>query len=77
VKIIYAGPGNNLILVGGTGKGKMHLATALGAAAIHQGKRVRYYHAVDRVKQLEQEKQQDKNRQSRQAINRDRCHYSG
>jgi DNA replication protein DnaC len=37
----------NLILVGGTGK--THLATALGVAAIHQGKRVRFYNAVDRV----------------------------
>lgn len=29
---------HNLILVGGTGTGKTHLATALGVAAIHQGK---------------------------------------
>jgi DNA replication protein DnaC len=28
---------HNLILVGGTGTGKTHLATALGVAAIHQG----------------------------------------
>ena len=33
---------HNLILVGGTGTGKTHLATALGVAAIHQGKRVRF-----------------------------------
>ncbi|MCH9697218.1 MAG: ATP-binding protein [Gammaproteobacteria bacterium] len=30
---------HNLILVGGTGTGKPHLATALGVTAIHQGKR--------------------------------------
>lgn len=30
----------NLILVGGTGTGKTHLATALGVSAIHAGKRV-------------------------------------
>ena len=50
----------NLILVGGTGTGKTHLATALGVAAIHQRKRVRFYNAVDLVNQLEQEKQQGK-----------------
>ena len=33
---------HNLILVGGTGTGKTHLATALGIAAIHRGKRVRF-----------------------------------
>ncbi|MDI2408390.1 ATP-binding protein [Pseudomonas aeruginosa] len=38
---------HNLILVGGTGTGKTHLATALGVGAIHQGKRVRFYNAVD------------------------------
>jgi hypothetical protein len=51
---------HNLILVGGTGTGKTHLATALGVAAIHQGKRVRFFNAVDLVNQLEQEKQQGK-----------------
>lgn len=48
----------NLILVGGTGTGKTHLATALGVAAIHAGKRVRFYNAVDLVNQLEKEKAQ-------------------
>ena len=48
---------HNLILVGGTGTGKTHIATALGVAAIHQGKRVRFYNAVDLVNQLEREKQ--------------------
>ena len=51
---------HNLILVGGTGTGKTHLATALGVAAIHQGKRVRFFNAVDLVNQLEREKQQGK-----------------
>ncbi len=48
----------NLILVGGTGTGKTHLATALGVAAIHTGKRVRFYNAVDLVNKLEKEKAQ-------------------
>jgi len=47
---------HNLILVGGTGSGKSHLATALGVAAIHIGKRVRFYNAVDLVNLLEREK---------------------
>lgn len=51
---------HNLILVGGTGTGKTHLATALGVAAIHNNKRVRFFNAVDLVNLLEQEKQQDK-----------------
>jgi DNA replication protein DnaC len=49
---------HNLILVGGTGTGKTHLATALGVAAIHHGRRVRFFNAVDLVNQLEREKQQ-------------------
>jgi DNA replication protein DnaC len=48
---------NNLILVGGTGTGKTHIAIALAIAAIHLGKRVRFYNAVDLVNQLEKEKQ--------------------
>lgn len=50
----------NLILVGGTGTGKTYLATALGVAAIHHGKRIRFYNAVDLVNQLDKEKQQGK-----------------
>ncbi|AFL74367.1 DNA replication protein [Thiocystis violascens DSM 198] len=47
---------HHLILLGGIGTGKTHLATALGVAAIHRGKRVRFDHAVDLVNQLEPEK---------------------
>jgi len=43
---------HNPILVGGTGTDKIHLATALGVAAIHQGKRVCFCNAVDPVYQL-------------------------
>ena len=42
--------------MGGTGTGKTHLATAIGVAAIHCGKRVLFYNAVDLVNQLEREK---------------------
>jgi DNA replication protein DnaC len=47
---------HNLIFVGGTGTGKTHVATAIGVAAIHQGKRVRFYNAVDLVSLIEKEK---------------------
>ncbi|ACX96062.1 IS21-like element helper ATPase IstB [Halothiobacillus neapolitanus] len=56
----YLDTAHNLILVGGTGTGKTHLATALGVAAVQQGKRVRFYNAVDLVNLLEKEKQQGK-----------------
>jgi DNA replication protein DnaC len=47
----------NVVLVGGTGTGKTHLATALGVKAITQhGKRVRFYSTVDLANTLEQEK---------------------
>jgi DNA replication protein DnaC len=47
----------NIVLIGGTGTGKTHLATALGIQAItRHAKRVRFYSTVDLVNQLEQEK---------------------
>ena len=47
----------NVVLVGGTGTGKTHLATALGGSGIAEhGKRVRFYSTVDLVNALEQEK---------------------
>ncbi len=51
---------HNVILVGGTGTGKTHLATALSVRAIHHGKRVRFFNAVDLVNLLQREKQQEK-----------------
>ena len=47
----------NIVLIGGTGTGKTHLATALGIEAIaRHGKRVRFYSTVELVNTLEQEK---------------------
>ncbi|UXB11874.1 ATP-binding protein [Aeromonas dhakensis] len=46
----------NLLLIGGTGTGKTHLAIALGRNVVRRGKRVRFYGVVDLVNQLEQEK---------------------
>jgi len=56
----FTATAHNLIFVGGTGTGKSHLAIALGVAAIHAGKRVRFFNVVDLVNQLEQEKQRGK-----------------
>ncbi len=52
---------HNVVLVGGPGTGKSHLATAIGVAGItRHGKRVRFYSTVDLVNALEQEKSQGK-----------------
>ena len=51
----------NVVLIGGPGTGKTHLATALGMSGlVHHGKRVRFYSTVDLVNALEQEKAQGK-----------------
>ncbi|HCY15480.1 MAG: AAA family ATPase [Curvibacter sp. GWA2_64_110] len=47
----------NVVLIGGPGTGKTHLATALGISGLtHHRKRVRFYSTVDLVNALEQEK---------------------
>ena len=48
---------DNIVLVGGPGTGKTHVATALGVQAIeHHRKRVRFFSTVELVNLLEQEK---------------------
>jgi DNA replication protein DnaC len=46
----------NVVLVGGTGTGKTHLAIAIASQTVKQGRRVRFFNVVDLVNQLEQEK---------------------
>lgn len=46
----------NVILVGGTGTGKTHLAVAMGRQAIRHGKKGRFFNLVDLVNRLEQER---------------------
>src|SRR5271165_7035910 len=45
----------NLVLVGGTGTGKTHLAIAIARALIGDGKRGRFFNVVDLVNKLESE----------------------
>lgn len=45
----------NVILIGGTGTGKTHLAIAIARAFIHNGTRSRFYNVVDLVNRLETE----------------------
>ena len=48
---------HNVVLIGGPGTGKTHIATALGVQAVeHHHKKVRFYATVDLVNALEQEK---------------------
>ena len=47
---------SNVLLIGGTGTGKSHLAVAMARHLIKQGQRGRYFNVVDLVNQLEQEK---------------------
>ena len=54
-------PVDNVVLVGGPGTGKTHIATALGVQAIeHHKKRARFFSTVELVNALEQEKAQGK-----------------
>ena len=55
----FAQQAHNVVLVGGPGTGKTHLATAIAVSGITQhGQRVRFYGTVDLVNALEQEKAQ-------------------
>lgn len=59
VRSLHSGsflPGRrNIVLVGGTGTGKTHLATAITAHGIRNGARGRYFNTVDLVTRLEEE----------------------
>ncbi len=52
---------DNVVLIGGPGTGKTHIATALGIQAVeHHRKKVRFFATVDLVNALEQEKAANK-----------------
>ena len=46
----------NIIMVGGTGSGKSHLAVAIARQSIRNGGKARFFNVLDLVNQLEQEK---------------------
>jgi DNA replication protein DnaC len=52
---------HNVVLIGGPGTGKTHIATALGVQAVeHHRRKVRFFSTVDLVNALEQEKAMNK-----------------
>ena len=52
---------DNVVLIGGPGTGKSHIATALAVQAVeHHRKKVRFFSSVDLVNALEQEKAANK-----------------
>jgi DNA replication protein DnaC len=52
---------DNIVLIGGPGTGKTHIASALGIQAVeHHRKKVRFFSTVDLVNALEQEKAANK-----------------
>lgn len=56
-EMTFTAAAHNVVLVGGPGTGKTHLATVIGVAGISRhGRRVRFYSTVDLVNALEQEK---------------------
>lgn len=57
----FLGEAENIVLVGGPGTGKTHLATAIGVqAVIHHHRRVRFLSTVELVNALEQDKMNGK-----------------
>jgi len=53
----FTNEAHNVVLIGGPGTGKTHLATALSVSGVTQhGKKVRFYSTVDLVNALEHEK---------------------
>ncbi|QRY65485.1 IS21-like element helper ATPase IstB (plasmid) [Ensifer sp. PDNC004] len=62
---------HNIVLVGGPGTGKTHVATALGVQAIeHHRRKVRFFSTIELVNALEQEKAKGKTGQIAETLAR-------
>jgi DNA replication protein DnaC len=62
---------DNVVLIGGPGTGKSHIATALAVQAVeHHRKKVRFFSTVDLVNALEQEKSANKAGQLAERLSR-------
>ncbi len=60
----------NVVLVGGTGTGKSHLAVAIARALIRNGTRGRFFNVVDLVNRLETETRSGKQGRAADYLNR-------
>ena len=60
----------NLVLIGGTGTGKTHLAVSLARACIRAGRRGRYFNVVDLVNKLDAEARAEKQGRTAELIAR-------
>ena len=60
----------NILLVGPSGTGKSHLATALGMAACAQGRRVRFFRVTELITQLLEAKEERQLLRYRQSLNK-------
>ena len=60
----------NVVLIGGTGTGKTHLAIAIARACIRSGQRGRFFNVVDLVNRLESEARQGRQGRLADYLNR-------
>ena len=67
---IFVADQRNVVLVGGTGTGKSHLAIAIARALIRNGTRGRFYNVVDLVNRLETETRSGKQGRLADYLNR-------
>jgi len=60
----------NLVLIGGTGTGKTHLAVSIARACIRNGRRGRFFNVVDLVNKLDAEARAERQGRTADLISR-------